>query len=368
MTSANTPPFRSDHVGSLLRPSGLAAARQKWKANELSAAQLKAIEDDNIREAVKQQERSGLKSITDGEFRRDYWHLDFLRGFDGIDIVDKYYKHAFSGGAQVATPYTARKITAHDGSMRAHYAFLHETTSETAKICIPGPGMTHLRGGRQGVSQEVYPDLDEFWQDLSVAYIKEVQAFADLGCSYLQFDDVSFAYFCDEDFRAQIVAGGDDPDELLLTYSKVTSAIAAGAPEEVTVAVHMCRGNNKSTWMTSGGYERVAEIMFANLDVDAYFMEFDSDRAGGFEPLRFLPKDKKVVLGLVTSKTPDLESRDVVKRRIDAASKFVPLENMCISPQCGFASTHEGNKLSEDDQFRKLELVVEVAEEIWGAE
>ena len=366
MTDPSKPPFRSDHVGSLLRPPELAAARQKWKSNELSAEELRAVEDASIRHAVQQQERAGLKSITDGEFRRDYWHLDFLSGFDGIDVVDRYYKHAFSGGAQVATPFTARKITKHDGSMRSHYAFVHEASSKTAKICIPGPGMTHLRGGRQGVSEDVYPDLDEFWLDLTSAYIQEVQAFGELGCSYLQFDDVSFAYFCDEDFRAQVTAGGDNPDALLLTYSKVTSAIAAARPQGMTITVHMCRGNNKSTWMTSGGYERVAEIMFAHLDVDGYFMEFDSDRAGGFEPLRFVPDGKKVVLGLVTSKTPELESKDAIKRRIEAASKFVDIDNMCISPQCGFASTHEGNKLSEEEQYRKLELVVEVADEVWS--
>lgn len=365
--SRNVPPFRAEHVGSLLRPPELADARRAFKDGRLNVAGLREIEDRCIRSAIAMQEEIGLRSITDGEFRRDYWHLDFLSGFDGIETRNEFYEHAFSSGITIATPYVHGKVGRHSGAMRDHIRFVAENTKGTAKLSIPGPGMTHLRGGRRAISEEAYPDLKEFWADLTQAYIGEIHHLARAGCTYLQIDDVSFAYLCDETFREGVRQRGDDPDAVLEVYSKVTSAIAAGRPEGMSVTVHMCRGNAQSTWMTEGGYERVAEIMFEYLDVDGYFMEFDSDRAGGFEPLRFVPKGKVVVIGAVTSKFPELEAPDTIKRRIEDASKYVPIENLCLSPQCGFASTREGNKLTQDEQRRKLELVVRVAEDIWGA-
>ncbi|MGE3643824.1 MAG: 5-methyltetrahydropteroyltriglutamate--homocysteine S-methyltransferase [Beijerinckiaceae bacterium] len=360
------PPFRADHVGSLLRPAALAEARRKHKAGALSAEDLRKTEDEHIRAAIAMQESAGLKGITDGEFRRDYWHLDFLEGFDGIDIRKEYYNQAFSSGITVPTPFTARKITAHNGAMRDHIRFVAQNTNGTAKLSIPGPGMTWLRGGRKAVSEEAYPDIAEFWDDLANAYIGEIRELGKAGCTYLQLDDVSFAYLCDETFREGVKARGENPDEMLAQFSRITSRIAAGRPEGMTVTVHMCRGNNQSTWMTEGGYDSVAEIMFGNLDVDGYFMEFDSERAGGFEPLRYVPKGKIVVAGVVTSKFPQLESVDEICRRIDEAAKYMPLENLCLSPQCGFASTEEGNKLTPDEQRAKLARVVEAANAIWG--
>ena len=364
--SRTKPPFRADHVGSLLRPAALAEARRAFKAGRMTGGQLREIEDREILAAIRMQEDIGLKGITDGEFRREYWHLDFLSGFHGIETRKEYFNQAFSTGILVPTPYTHAKITGHDGAMREHIKFVVENTKQTAKLSIPGPGMTYLRGGRNSVSSDAYPDLDEFWNDLADAYIGEIRELGKAGCTYLQIDDVSFAYLCDENFRKGVVERGDDPDEMLAQFSRVTSRIAAGRPDGMAVTVHMCRGNNQSAWMTEGGYDKVAEIMFANLDVDGYFMEFDSERAGGFEPLRFVPKGKQVVAGVVTSKFPQLESMDEIRRRIDEAAKYIPLENLCLSPQCGFASTEEGNKLTQDEQRRKLERVVEAARTIWG--
>jgi 5-methyltetrahydropteroyltriglutamate--homocysteine methyltransferase len=360
------PPFRADHVGSLLRPKTLSDARQKWREGKLEIEALKFLEDENIRDVIKLQESIGLKSITDGEFRRDYWHLDFIAGFEGVELNYETYGHAFSGGGTVATFSIKDKIGKHSGNMREHFSFLKDTTKETAKFCIPGPGMTHLRSGRSGISEDAYPDLDHYWSDLTVAYSAEIQELADLGCTYLQIDDVSFAYLCDDNFRNDIRQRGDDPDELLIKYSRVLSDAVANKPDTMAVTTHMCRGNFQSTYMTSGGYEAVAEQMFSELKVDGYFMEYDSDRAGGFEPLRFIPKNKRVVLGLITSKTPELESKDDIKRRIDEAAMFINPDQMCLSPQCGFSSTHHGNDLSVIQQTRKLELVVEIADEVWG--
>ena len=360
------PPFRADHVGSLLRPQDLSNARQQWREGKLDAQGLKVLEDEHIKEIIKFQEDIGLKSITDGEFRRDYWHLDFIAGFEGVELNQETYGHAFSEGGTVATFSIKNKIGKHSGNMRDHFNFLNANTKETAKFCIPGPGMTHLRSGRSGISVGAYPTLDQYWKDIAVAYSAEIQELADLGCTYLQIDDVSFAYLCDGDFRNDIRERGDDPDELLIKYSQVLSEAVANKPDKMTVTTHMCRGNFQSTYMTSGGYEAVAEQMFAELKVDGYFMEYDSERAGGFEPLRFIPENKMVVLGLITSKTPEIENKDDIKRRIDEAAKFISLEQMCLSPQCGFSSTHHGNNLSLDQQIKKLELVVEIADEIWG--
>ncbi len=360
------PPFRADHVGSLLRPQELSDGRQLWREGKMDAAELKNLEDTYIRDIIAFQEDIGLKSITDGEFRRDYWHLDFIAGFEGVELNNETYGHAFSGGGTVATFSVTGKLGAHSGFMRDHFSFLNDNTKQTAKFCIPGPGMTHLRSGRSGISEEAYPDLDAYWSDLTAAYSAEINKMADLGCTYLQIDDVSFAYLCDEDFRGEIKARGDDPDELLVSYARALSAAVASRPKSMTVTTHMCRGNFQSTYMTSGGYEAVAERMFEEMKVDGYFMEYDSDRAGGFEPLRFMPKDRMVVLGLITSKTPELESKDDIKRRIDEAAQYMKADQMCLSPQCGFSSTHHGNNLTHDEQRKKLELVVEIANEVWG--
>ena len=361
------PPFRAEHVGSLLRPQDLSDARQKWREGKLDAETLKSLEDRHIIDIIKFQEDIGLKSITDGEFRRDYWHLDFISGFSGVKLSQETYGHAFSGGGTVSTFSIKDKIGKHSGNMREHYSFLNANTKETAKFCIPGPGMTHLRSGRSGISTSAYPNLDDYWRDLTKAYQAEIKELENLGCSYLQVDDVSFAYLCDTDFRSDIRKRGDNPDDLLIKYSKVLSEAVEMRSKNMTVTTHMCRGNFQSTFMTSGGYEAVAEKMFSELKVDGYFMEYDSERAGGFEPLRFIPKDRVVVLGLITSKTPELENKDDIKRRIDEAAKYINPDQMCLSPQCGFSSTHHGNKLSHDQQAKKLALVVEIAEEVWGS-
>ena len=360
------PPFRADHVGSLLRPNELAKKRQEWRDERIPLEVLRDLEDEHISKAIKLQEEIGLKAITDGEFRRDYWHLDFLSGFKGINLNQETYGHSFSGGDTVATFSIDEKIGPHSGSMRRHFTFLKENTQETAKFCIPGPGMTHLRSGSSAINRAVYPDIEEYWSDLTKAYNDEINKLANLGCTYLQIDDVSFAYLCDKKFREGIKERGDNPDELLLRYASAITNAVKNRPESMTVTVHMCRGNFKSTYMTSGGYESIAENMFNELKVDGYFMEYDTERSGGFEPLKYAPSESKVVLGLITSKTPVLEDKDDIKRRIDEAAKFMDLQQMCLSPQCGFSSTHHGNELTIDQQCKKLELVVEIAEEIWN--
>ena len=360
------PPFRADHVGSLLRPIDLAKTRQDWRDQRISSEVLRDLEDKRILEVIKLQEGIGLKAITDGEFRRDYWHLDFIAGFEGINLNEETYGHSFSGGDTVATFSVDNKIGPHAGAMRKHFTFLRENTKQTAKFCIPGPGMTHLRSGSKAINQTAYPDMEEYWSDLTQAYNDEINKLADLGCTYLQIDDVSFAYLCDENFREGIKARGDNPDELLVRYATAITEAVKNRPESMTVTVHMCRGNFKSTYMTSGGYESIAENMFNELTVDGYFMEYDTERSGGFEPLKFAPTDSKVVLGLINSKTPFLENKDDIKRRIDEASQYVDIEQICLSPQCGFSSTHHGNDLTIDEQCKKLELVVEIANEVWG--
>lgn len=358
------PPFRADQVGSLLRPPELAAARAKWKRGELSAEALREIEDRAIRAAVARQEAIGLQSVTDGEFRRDWWHLDFLAQLDGVTLVAN--PGPKFGGTEEQPPIAA--VTGRVGCskpiMAADFAFLRSATRHTAKFTIPAPGMLHLRGGRSAISRDAYPELGAFWADAGAAYRGAIRHLADAGCTYLQLDDVSFAYLCDEKVRENCRRNGDDPAELPRIYADAINAALAGRPAGMTVTLHTCRGNFKSAWVASGGYEPVAEAMFS-AGVDGFFMEFDSDRAGTFDPLRFLPRGKKAVLGLVTTKTGTLEDKDTIKRRIDAAAKVVPLEDLCLSPQCGFSSTHHGNALSIDEQWRKLERIVEVAREVW---
>jgi 5-methyltetrahydropteroyltriglutamate--homocysteine methyltransferase len=360
-------PFRADQVGSLLRPAELAATRARFRAGEVDAATLKAAEDRAITEAVRQQEAIGLHSITDGEFRRDWWHLDFLAQLDGVTLKDNPGpKFQIAGqGEQPPIATVTGRIACSRPIMAEPFAYLASQTTRTPKMTIPSPSMLHLRGGRAAISRQAYPDLAEFWADVAAAYRQAIGHLYDAGCRYLQLDDITFAYLCDPKIQANCRANGDDPAALPQTYADTINAALAGKPADLHVTIHTCRGNFKSAWVAEGGYDPVVQAMFST-DVDGWFMEFDSLRAGGFEPLRALPRGKKVVLGLVTTKLGELESKDMLKRRIDEAAKFVPLDDLCLSPQCGFSSTHHGNALSMDDQWRKLQRVVEVAREVWG--
>jgi 5-methyltetrahydropteroyltriglutamate--homocysteine methyltransferase len=359
------PPFRADQVGSLLRPAELAEARAKFKRNEISALELKQTEDRCIREAVRRQESLGLESITDGEMRRDWWHLDFLTQLEGVTAIVNPGPKFGGTEEQPPIPAVTGRVGCSTPIMADHFAFLKSATTGTAKFTIPSPAMLHLRGGRNSISREAYPEMDAFWSDAAAAYRDAIRHLAAAGCTYLQLDDVSFSYLCDEKIRDNCRRNGDDPGQLPRTYADAINAALRERPADMAVTMHTCRGNFKSSWVASGGYEPVAEAMFS-ANVDGFFMEFDSERAGTFEPLRFLPKGKKVVLGLVTTKVGELEDKDTLKRRIEAASRYVPLEDLCLSPQCGFASTHHGNALSIDAQWRKLERIVEVAREVWG--
>jgi 5-methyltetrahydropteroyltriglutamate--homocysteine methyltransferase len=366
------PPFRADHVGSLLRPAKLHEARAKAERAEISSAELIEIEDECIRDAVALQEQAGLQAVTDGEFRRGHYLVDFLTGFAGIVPSHTSYALSFKGegGAvgQTRSMLTVNaKVRRTKPVMVEPFKFLKSETSRTPKLCLPSPTWIHMRGGRKTVSETIYPDLAEFWSDIVRAFHEEIADLAHAGCTYLQLDEISFAFLCDTAIRERVRADGLDPDALTREYARVVNDIAAGAPASMTVTVHTCRGNFKSMWMAEGGYGRVAEIAFDQPDVDGYFMEYDTERAGGFEPLKYVPKDKKVVLGLVSSKKPELESKDVLKRRIDEAAKFFPLSQLCLSPQCGFASTHHGNRVSEEVEQRKLALIVEVANDVWGS-
>ena len=360
------PPFRADQVGSLLRPAHLAQARARWRRGELDAAELASIEDDAIRDAVARQEAIGLEGITDGEFRRDWWHLDFLAQLEGVELADNRGARFRFAGQDEQPPIASvtGKIACTRPIMAGHFAFLKSATSRTAKMTIPSPSMLHLRGGRAAISREAYPDLDAFWDDVAAAYRVAIRHLADAGCTYLQLDDITFAYLCDPKIQENCRRNGDDPSTLPATYARTINAALAGRPPGMTVTIHTCRGNFKSAWVAEGGYDPVAQAMFST-DVDGWFMEFDSARAGGFEPLRHVPRGRRVVLGLVSTKLGELESKDAILRRIDEASRHVPLEDLCLSPQCGFSSTHHGNALSHDDQWRKLERVVEVAREVW---
>ena len=358
------PPFRADQVGSLLRPKELADARTSFRDGTLERQRLVEIENRHIQEAIAKQESIGLQSITDGEMRRDWWHLDFMAQLDGVTAIANPGPKFGGTEEQPPIPSVTGKLGCSRPIMVQDFVFLKKNASKTAKFTIPSPAMLHLRGGRNSVSQEAYPDIDAFWADAAAAWRKAIRQLADAGCSYLQLDDVSFSYLCDPKIQDTCRRNGDDPAMLPRAYADAVSSALSDRPAGMTVTMHTCRGNFKSSWVASGGYEPVAEAMFSSA-VDAFFMEFDSERAGGFEPLRRLPKGKKVVLGLVTSKSPVLEDKDYIKKRIDEATRFVPLENLCLSPQCGFSSTHHGNSLTEDEQWRKLERIVEVAHEVW---
>jgi 5-methyltetrahydropteroyltriglutamate--homocysteine methyltransferase len=361
-------PSRADHVGSLLRPSALQEARAQHAAGKLSTEALRRIEDRCIQEAIRMQEEIGLQAVTDGEFRRAFWHYDFLAGLDGVDMVEIDAPVQFSGAVRLRpiAPAVTGKLDYTTDHMVDHFRFVQQHTRVTPKQSIPSPTALHYRGGRKAISREVYPDIEGFFHDLGVAYQKAIAAFAKAGCAYLQLDEVYLAYLCDPKQHDELRARGEQPEGLAQTYAQLINLAIAQRPAAMTLAMHLCRGNFQSSWIAQGGYEPVADILFNNIGIDVYFMEYDSERAGGFEPLRFLPRDKMVVLGLVTSKSGALEDKDTLKRRIDTAAQYVSIDQLALSPQCGFASTEEGNLLTEDQQRAKLALVVEVAEEVWG--
>jgi 5-methyltetrahydropteroyltriglutamate--homocysteine methyltransferase len=361
------PPFRADMVGSLLRTQRLKDAREKHRGGEISDGALNEVEDGEIRALIKRQEEIGLQAVTDGEFRRAFWHFDFLEHLDGVTAVEADAGMHFQGGITITK---AMRVTGKIGfsvhPMIDHFRFVKDNTSRVAKMTIPGPSMLHYRGGRKMMNPGLYPNMDAFYADLGAAYARAVRAFYDAGCRYLQLDDISFAYLCDPKQREMLRERGDDPDTQPDIYAGLVRHALQDKPADLTVTMHLCRGNFRSTFIASGGYEPIAELLFNAMPVDGYFMEWDTHRAGGFEPLRFLPKGKTVVLGLVTSKTGTLEKKDDIKRRIEEASKHADLDQLALSPQCGFASTEEGNVLAEDEQWAKLRMIVELAGEVWG--
>lgn len=363
------PPFRADHVGSLLRPKALLEARRQHYNGEISKEELRQIEDKHIAEVVKKEEAAGLKSITDGEFRRAFFHLDFLEQLAGVTVTGTIEA---SSDAQSKVGFTPPVLSV-TGKLRHvkniqvdDFNYLKSQVSQTPKVCIPSPTMVHFRGGRKAIDIESYPDMDEFFEDLAQCYRDEINALYRAGCRYIQLDDTNLAYLCDPKMRAGAIERGDDPDELPRTYAALINSVIDGRPDDLTVGVHLCRGNFRSQWFAQGGYEPVAEVLFNELNVDAYFLEYDDERSGDFAPLRFVPHHKTVVLGLITTKVATLESKQDLIQRVKDASKYVPLENLCLSPQCGFSSTVHGNEITEDDQWAKLKLVINTAREIWG--
>ena len=362
------PPFRADHVGSLLRPAALKQARECRAKGEIDADALKAVEDREIKDVIRKQEAAGLQSITDGEFRRSWWHLDFLWGLDGVEKTVMATGIAF---AATQTRNEGTKVTGKIGfsshPMIEHFKFVKANTTRTPKITIPAPSALYGRPVATPIDKKVYPNLDTMFADLGQAYRKAVRAFADAGCRYLQLDEVFIAMLCDPKYRAQMKDRGDDPDALGPLYGDLINAAISDIPPDMTVTMHLCRGNYKSTFMGTGGYEAEQEVLFDKIKVHGYFMEYDTERAGGFEPLKRLPKGRLAVLGLVTSKSGTLESKDAIRRRIEQAAKFIELDQLCLSPQCGFASTEEGNILAEDEQWAKLKMIGEIAREVWGA-
>jgi methionine synthase II (cobalamin-independent) len=369
----STPPFRADHVGSLLRPPELLKAREDFQAGGIDAAQLRGVEDQAIRDVVAMQHDVGLQSATDGEFRRQSWHMDFIYAIGGIEKAPGDIKVQFRNADGViewtpAAIHVGEKLHLDHTIFADDFKFLQGLVADdvTPKLTIPSPSMVHYRGGRAALDPDVYPDVDQFWADLTSTYAEEVKAVAGLGCRYLQFDDTSLAYLNDPVQREQMASKGEDAEHLHETYIRHINEALADRPEGLTVTTHLCRGNFRSSWAAEGGYDFVAEALFGDLDVDGFFLEYDDARSGGFEPLRFVPKDKLVVLGLVTTKRPELESKDELKRRIEEASKFIGVQQLCLSGQCGFSSTVEGNALTYDQEVAKLRLIVETAAEVWG--
>ena len=367
-----SPPFRADHVGSFLRPKILLGARESFRAGALDAEELRAVEDEAIRDVVRFQEDLGLQGITDGEFRRTYFHTDFLLQLDGVEEAGgtqvKFHQH---GGKELEYAPPVMKITgkvehARD-IQRRDYEFLASCTNRTPKVTIPSPTMLHFRGGRDAIDTDTYPDLDNFYDDLAAAYRAEIASLADAGCRYVQLDDTNLAYLCDDAQRANARARGMDPDALPRLYADIINASIRDKPDDMTVCVHLCSGNFRSSWAAEGGYEPVAEVLFNSLNVDGYFLEYDDPRSGDFAPLRHVPKGKTVVLGLVTTKLGELESADEIRARIDGAARHMPIDQMALSPQCGFSSTVHGNDIAVEQQAAKLRLVIDVAEQVWGA-
>ncbi|MGZ4313112.1 MAG: 5-methyltetrahydropteroyltriglutamate--homocysteine S-methyltransferase [Solirubrobacteraceae bacterium] len=374
MASRDTPPFRADHVGSLLRPPDLARARADFKAGTIDRERLRAAEDEAIRGVIELQRAAGLRSVTDGEFRRTSWHMDFIYSLEGIEQVEGSSIHVHFRNAEGEYDYAppAMRVTGKvglNGTIFAEaFSFLRDNASaqQTPKLTVPSPSMVHYRGGNSSIDESVYPELGQFWDDLTRAYAQQLSGAYELGCRYLQLDDTSLAYINDPAQRQHIEQIGGDPEHLHEHYIANINQALADKPEDLVITTHLCRGNNQSRWAAEGGYDFVAEALFGDLNVNGYFLEFDDERSGTFEPLRFVPPGKQVVLGLVTTKTPELEDRDMLKRRIQEASQFVDVDQLCLSPQCGFSSTEEGNRLTIDEERAKLELIVEVAEEIWG--
>jgi 5-methyltetrahydropteroyltriglutamate--homocysteine methyltransferase len=372
MARRTSPPFRADHVGSLLRPQRLLHARDDFAAGRITAADLTAVEDEVIPSAIQMQEEVGLQSATDGEFRRASWHMDFIYALGGVSKAPGHLAVKFhnAAGDIEFTPASIRidgRLGIGDTIFADAFVFLRDhVRTAVPKLTIPSPNMVHYRGGPASVDPAVYPDMEGFWADLAAAYADEVQRLGALGCTYLQFDDTSLAYLNDPSQRAEISERGEDAEHMHLRYIKQINDAVKDKPAGMAITTHMCRGNFRSSWVASGGYDFVAEALFSELDVDGFFLEYDDERSGGFEPLRFVPKGKMVVLGLVTTKRPQLESGDDLKRRIDEAAKYVPLDQICLSGQCGFSSTSEGNALSYDEQVAKLRLIVETARDVWG--
>jgi 5-methyltetrahydropteroyltriglutamate--homocysteine methyltransferase len=362
-----TPPYRADHVGSILRTAPLKEARAKHEAGEISDADLKAVEDTEIRKIIAKQEEVGLQLATDGEFRRSWWHFDFLSMLDGVELVVGEKSIQFHGVQTKARSLNITgKVDYSTHPMIEHFKFLKENTKVTPKMTIPSPSVLHFRLGRNAISKDIYPDLDSFFADTAAAYRKAVNDFAAAGCRYLQLDDTVWAYLCSAEQLEQARQRGDDVEKLPKIYAEMINYAIAERPSDMAITMHVCRGNFRSSWISEGGYEPVAEVMFNDVNIDGFFLEYDTDRAGGFEPLRFVPKgDKQIVLGLITSKSGTLEAKDDVKRRIEEATQYVDLEQCCLSPQCGFASTEEGNVLTEDQQWAKLREIVELSKEVW---
>jgi methionine synthase II (cobalamin-independent) len=371
VTARDTPPFRAEHVGSLLRPSRLLRAREDCGAGRISAGELREVEDDAVREAILMQEKIGLQAATDGELRRGSWHMDFIFQLGGFREAERMkIEFRSEAGTVEFTPPIARvdeKVRLDHTIFEQDFAFLRDAvTSTTPKLTIPSPSMVHYRGGRAAIDDSVYPEMEEFWADVSAAYAEEIRRLGELGCTYLQLDDTCFAYLNDPEQRRQLAARGDDAEHLHLEYIRTFNEAVRDRPAGMTITTHTCRGNFRSSWVAEGGYDFIAEPLFNELDVDGFFLEFDDQRSGSFEPLRFVPAGKLVVLGLVTTKRGGLESKDELKRRLEEASRFVPLEQLCLSPQCGFSSTVDGNALSAEEQRAKLRLVVETAHDVWG--
>ena len=371
MSARARPPFRADHVGSFLRPKSVLDARAKFARKEISRQDLRKVEDDAIRDVVKFQESCGLHGITDGEFRREYFHIDFLEQLDGVETHTGFTSqfHTKRGDVGFAPPVlkVTGKVKHAKPIQLEDFKFLKSVTKQTPKVTIPSPTMLHFRGGREGISKEAYPDLDDFFADVAAAYREEIRQLGDAGLTYLQLDDTNLAYLCDPKMREAARGRGLDPDHLPRDYAQLINAAIADKPKNMTICTHLCRGNFKSAWVAEGGYEPVAEVLFNELNVDGYFLEYDDERSGDFRPLRFLPKGKTMVLGLVTTKLGELESKDAIKRRIDEAAKYAPLDQFCLSPQCGFSSTVHGNEIAREQQGAKMRMIVDLAREVWGA-